>query len=639
MNRSWNCWILGILTLCFHFPCLAQVGGDAATRPPEAVIWRIFGRVLTVGGDPLPDVVVQLDAGPTGELRRSMKTNLQGEFQVDLRSDPASSVPSRGTVVASKTGYVEGRETFDFGSDEKSSGIEIVLREIIEGPDQLSIGTLVDALAPKLRDDAAKIFVEESVRTEFLRGCEDLIDHLNAVTTASGLKSAAERMPTCLECRVLTSLALLNTGSWSSAEKELEHALKADDGTAVKRSEPAVVLGVLQAWRGQNNEAVRSYLRALEADPQNALALQELGRSLVALKHWEAADQYLEKALEAGAGDGARLLRVRSLLELGDIAEAAHEMDLYAAGRKVKDLPLVARSLSSGVQDHLALLSYEQVKSVTVQSPEELTRALPDLQGLKAATDQSLLQEVLQKTGLGVEAFFKNFPNTVSLEQVRQERLGKDGRIKDSLNQEFQYLLLTHAEEAGLGIEEHRSTAEGQEAALVGLHKGLMLTSGFASASSLFHPVNRSGADFRYLGKQEIDGQEAYVVAFAQKPETAKMVTRFVTDKDTALILVQGVAWVDCGTFHIIRLHTGLLNPLPKVRLQKQTTEIKFQPVSFDGSSTTLWLPREVEVMIEWKGRVLRNQHRYSDFKLFNVEVQEVGIPRQKSPGKTPTQP
>jgi hypothetical protein len=30
-----------------------------------------------------------------------------------------------------------------------------------------------------------------------------------------------------------------------------------------------------------------------------------------------------------------------------------------------------------------------------------------------------------------------------------------------------------------------------------------------------------------------------------------------------------------------------------------------------------------VEVTVDWKGRVLRNQHRYSDFKLFNVEAKE----------------
>ena len=365
--------------------------------------------------------------------------------------------------------------------------------------------------------------------------------------------------------------------------------------------------------------------------PQNVLALQELGRTLVAQKNWEAADQYLEKALQSGAGDDARLLRIRALLELGDVDESARELDHYIAGREIKDLPPAARALSGDVKARQDLLSHNQVKSIIVQPTEDLIAAIPELQGLKAATDQSMLEEVIQKTGEGVDTFFKTFQNTVSLEKVRQERLGKDGKTKASLDHEFQYLLLADAQRPGLGIEEHRSTAEGQDSELTGLHQGLMLTSGFASASSVFHPVNRSGADFRYLGKQTLDGHEAYVIAFAQKPQTAKMVTRFVTDKGSALILTQGVAWIDVTTFHILRLHTNLLNPLPGVRLQRQTTDIQFHQVALNGGSTNLWLPQEVKVMVDWRGRILRNQHSYYDFRLFNVEAKEEGKILKKS--------
>ena len=245
-----------------------------------------------------------------------------------------------------------------------------------------------------------------------------------------------------------------------------------------------------------------------------------------------------------------------------------------------------------------------------------------------------MLEEVLNQTGKGVEAFFENMPNTASLEQVHQERLGKDGKAKVTRNQEFYYIMEANTGQPGMGIKEYRSTTEGRSASMAGTKQGLMLTVGFASTSSLFHPLNRSGAEFRYLGKQKLDGREAHVIAFAQKPETARMVTRFTTDEGSALVLTHGLAWIDDQSFLILRLYTSLLKPFPELRLRNLTTKIEFHQVTFAGSSTTLWLPRDVEIMVDWRGRILRNQHHYSDFKLFTVEAKE-----ERQPVKIPQPP
>ena len=102
--------------------------------------------------------------------------------------------------------------------------------------------------------------------------------------------------------------------------------------------------------------------------------------------------------------------------------------------------------------------------------------------------------------------------------------------MKESLRHEFYYLVFS-ASKPGMGLSEYRSTLDVQDVVMApAMRKGLMLTSGFTSASSVLHPDNWSGADFRYLGRQTVDGLETHVVAFAQKPETAKLVTRFVTD-------------------------------------------------------------------------------------------------------------
>jgi len=139
----------------------------------------------------------------------------------------------------------------------------------------------------------------------------------------------------------------------------------------------------------------------------------------------------------------------------------------------------------------------------------------------------------------------------------------------------------------------------------------------------LFHPEYQAGAAFRYLGQQELNGHPCHVVAFAQTPAKAQMVERFNTGDRTVLVLFQGLAWIDAGNFKIVRLRTDLLKPQAKIKLERQTTEISYDPVQFKQIASALWLPSEVAVTLQWAGRTYRNTHKYSDFRLFNTDTQE----------------
>jgi len=94
----------------------------------------------------------------------------------------------------------------------------------------------------------------------------------------------------------------------------------------------------------------------------------------------------------------------------------------------------------------------------------------------------------------------------------------------------------------------------------------------------------------------------------------------------------QGVAWVDPESYEITHLRTDLLAPLSAVTLERQTTEIAFGKVQFKSIGREFALPQQVAVTVDWNGRHLRNEHRYSEFKLFNVEATEKhGTPKDLS--------
>jgi tetratricopeptide (TPR) repeat protein len=634
MNQLSKFRILGwsiILSMLFFG---AQTDGVSAPSPMVKRTWRISGRVLSMQEQPIADVNIKLETEVSVKGRQTMKTDSKGEFRTEVSFESATVTRLQGTLVAQKTDYIEGREILNLHYADSADGIEIILRQPGDGMNQLPLATLVKFLAPQLKANAEKEYAEEARQAEFVRGCEELIDQQHPDAAVLLFTKSIERTPDCLECQLLLGLALMNTESWGGAKKQMEDASIINDQSDVKQAAIPLMKGIVESWRGHVNESVGYYIQVLEIDPKNALALQEMGRAGLAQRNWEVSEQFLNKAILAGAGEEARLLHVRALMELGEVEEAENEMERYAAGRDVKKLSQSARTLNERVQNQLSLLAKGPIQSMITQPINELLQAIPALQGLTVAADQSLLEEILNKTGEGVEAFFQSIPNTASLEQVHQERLRKDGKVAEALDQEFNYIMLAQTGAPGLGIQEYRSTADGNDTNLGGLKQGLMLTSGFASVASLFHPAGRNDADYRYLGKQKLNGREVHVIAFAQKPQTAKMVTRFVTDSKSALALVHGLAWVDVEAFHILQLHTFLLNPLPEVQLQKLSTEIQFQEVSFAGVSRPLWLPKEVQITVDWRRRVLRNLHRYSEFHLFSVESKE-----ERKPVKIPSPP
>ena len=305
----------------------------------------------------------------------------------------------------------------------------------------------------------------------------------------------------------------------------------------------------MESWRHEPRNAAGYFVEALKYAPQDPLALQELGRSQLLIQNWEAADQYLSKAIAASAGPEARLLRVEALLGGDQFRAANAEMTRYLDGRDVKKMPIQVRQLWVQIQDRMKVESaYLKAKPKGDAAIDYLHRPPPDLNGLEPATDQGQLDSILSAVGKTVAEFFRNFPNTSSLEQIHQEKLGRKQKVGATLDQKFHYLCFTPAEAWGPGFDEYRVDLSGARASPQGLQDGFMLTSGFASASLLFHPTYQSQAAFRYLGRQKVNGRDTYVIAFAQQPAKARLNGGFKSGEIRMTTLSQGLAWVDSET-------------------------------------------------------------------------------------------
>jgi len=596
--------------------------------------WALAGKVLTLQGDPIPGASVAVKPGESGEIR-ILKADLQGEFVTEFWLTVDVSKELSATVEVEKKGFLKAHIVIDVVSADKAQMLPVTLRDVHEDPSLLSRAAFISTLGQKLKEPLAADGLSSSDKKDYARGVEEFLDKHRPERAFAPLTKALRHAPSCLTCRTLLGLARFDSGDWDGGEHNFAEAINAIRADASKgRPEPLVAFGVMESWRQQPEKAASFFTEALRITPRDSLALQELGRSQLLLRNWAAAEAYLLQALDSGADPEARLLRAEALLGESSPDAANQEMTRYLDGRDVKTMPLRVRQLWAEIKDRKKIeVTYADVKKRAngEETIDYLRHPPGDLKGLEPAQDQAPLPAILSAVGKNVEEYFRNFPNTSSLEQVRQEKLRHRGTVSESRDQKFHYLCFTPSEAGVPGFAEYRLNVADQGWA-DSPRDGFMLTIGFASGSILFHPSYQPGTSFRYLGRQKLEGRDTLVIAFAQIPSKARSFGEFKWADRGSPVFSQGLAWVDAQTYQVLRMRTDLLAPLPEVRLKKQTTEIEFAEVRFNRLAQGFWLPRDVTVTVDWNGRLLRNMHQYSDFKVFNVDASEK-IGKPKNPG------
>lgn len=607
--------------------------------------WVVAGRVMTLSGDPIPKVKVTVQPTESGEFR-TLVTDDEGNFATEYFTNPELVKTFGVVLIVNKKGYLKAHQWVDFGEDEKHTfAIPITLREPVVDPQLLSQQEMSAAFTARLKTLRPADGLSAKSEKDYQHGVEEYLDHQRPDHSLGSFSKVIERDPYCVACRAMLAMAELDSGDWDGANRNFSRGVdevrsagqqgagKGKFLPTVKRPEPVIALGIMESWRHQEERASQFFQEALNIAPNDALALQEMGRMELFMRNFPSAADYLGRAVAAGGSPEARFLHSEALLDVGDFDAANQEMTKYLDGRDVKTMPLNVRQVWARIGERKKIeIAYIQPKSKSKSVPtiDYLHNPIPELKDLVPAKDQAALPVVLSSVGKNVEAFFKNFPNTVSLEEIHQEKVSRRGRVGGSLDQKFHYLCLMPEDNSELAFNEYRANMTGDAGQPQGLKDGFMLTSGFASASLIFHPLYQSDSNFKYLGQEKVDGRDTYVIAFAQRPEKSRINGIFKMGPTSMPTFSQGLAWIDAENYQIVRMHTDLLRPLPEVRLEKESTEINFSENHFKSVSGSFWLPREVKVSVDWNGHAMRNLHDYSDFKLFSVgATQKVSNPTE----------
>ena len=231
----------------------------------------------------------------------------------------------------------------------------------------------------------------------------------------------------------------------------------------------------------------------------------------------------------------------------------------------------------------------------------------------------------MKRVGIRVEETFRDFSNTAASEIIRQSQLDRTGKLRTARSMECIYAFVHRPEEGQVDLEEIRGNREGQPLNPGKTEGGFMVTSGFVASLMILHPEFQARASYRFLGAQPLASQLTYVIGFAQSPEKSRPMGSFTLSQGRITPLyLQGIDWVSAD-HQVLRLRTDLLHPVPKISLSRETSEIDYRPYHFLSSPTTFFLPNRVTVSVEWGRKRLRNEHTFSKFQLFKVDVHEEG--------------
>ncbi len=268
---------------------------------------------------------------------------------------------------------------------------------------------------------------------------------------------------------------------------------------------------------------------------------------------------------------------------------------------------------------------YSKARTLTDWTAREI-KDIPELSKLRPAGKEDL-PLILKRVGERAAEMIAEFRNIACDERVYSEwKVGSPivtwrEMGPNEVAHHFLYNIIPRPAGDPLMFKEFRTSPKGQPIDLASLPDLRLITTNFAGSWAYFNTSNQPESRFRYFGDELIRKQIGYVVGFAQRPGVARNFTTFEAGDHSAIILVQGLAWIDEKSFHILKLKTWLLAPRSDIGLASQNTTVNYSPILPAGIKNILWLPQEVTVQLHYHNVFIRNTHRYSGFKLFQAHV------------------
>jgi tetratricopeptide (TPR) repeat protein len=462
------------------------------------------------------------------------------------------------------------------------------------------------------------------------------------------------------------ALEALRTKKSSSARNHLEAAEK----EAPNSAEVEYLLGVYEEQLNNRAGAQTHWNKALSLNPKHLSALLEVGQVLVQEKKPAEAMPYLNRAAEVEPSSWraqALLAEAEYMNGNRDVAiqhaeramELGHERAaplqpflagiLAEAGDKQRAIHILQEYVKSNPSNAVAAKQLEQLQNPEVVPSVDHASVNEELTGVTAAAtalpipsnwlppdvDEKVppvepgaacsLDDVVQKAGEQLVALVHDVERFTATESLVDQTINRWGVASAPEKRTFSYVVSMEEVRPGhLSVDEYR-TSDGNPAHF----PNGVATNGLPALVMIFHPFYAGNYDMTCEGLARWNGGLAWQVHFRQRPDKPMLNRGFRVGRNSSrAVALRGRAWISSDNYHIVRLETDLVRPVPEIQLVAEHAAIEYSAVNFRGD-VNLWLPRSAEVHFDWRGQRVHRRHSFDNYLLFSVDENErIGKPK-----------
>ncbi|HZQ71242.1 MAG TPA: hypothetical protein VFA68_22145 [Terriglobales bacterium] len=236
------------------------------------------------------------------------------------------------------------------------------------------------------------------------------------------------------------------------------------------------------------------------------------------------------------------------------------------------------------------------------------------------AKAQTGLNDLLERTGKAVSVFVDRLSEVKCTEEVRQEKLGKEGKVELTENSTYDYLIILTNSGGDLSLDESRLAVK--EARPDKKNRSMLVSNGFSTLFLIFHPYYSNSFQFAVEGDEVVEGRSLTRLSFQHIRGMRSPAALSIRGREYPLEL-SGTAYVDPQTGAVVRMTADVGETMTDVGLKTLRSEIVFAPVPFKDSKEVYWFPLQATVEVETPRQHWRNLHRFSQYKKFSVSTEE----------------
>jgi hypothetical protein len=150
----------------------------------------------------------------------------------------------------------------------------------------------------------------------------------------------------------------------------------------------------------------------------------------------------------------------------------------------------------------------------------------------------------------------------------------------------------------------------------------LLVTTGFASLLLVAHPMYEASYVFEPAGSETIGGVSYAMIRFAPVPGASSPASLRLRGKNYPLPM-SGTLWIDPQSGAIVKLEAKVDSSLSDLGLAGLRSEVHYAIHNFQDPVESVWIAESAVIDVDTPRQHWRNQHRFTDFKRFNVNIHE----------------